>query len=107
MARQILHKLIDDIDGTELPVGGGEPITFGVDGATYEIDLSDENAKALRAAIAPYLNAARRTASTRAIRRRGTAPNLEEVRAWARENDFAVSARGRVPVAVLAAYHAR
>ena len=108
MARKIIHQLIDDIDGSEL-VDAGETVTFGLDGVTYEIDLSDENALALRAAIARYVEAGRRTSQTKPthVRRRISTRNLDAVRAWAREHGHAISDRGRISAAIQAAYNAR
>jgi hypothetical protein len=52
MARKIVHQLVDDLDGTVLEPGEGETVLFSLDGAAYEIDLTDDNAAALRAAFA-------------------------------------------------------
>ncbi|MGB4777097.1 histone-like nucleoid-structuring protein Lsr2, partial [Microbacterium sp.] len=59
MARRIVHQLVDDLDGTVLGVGSGETVLFSLDGTAYEIDLTEENAAALRAALEPYIAAAR------------------------------------------------
>ena len=58
MAREVIEKLIDDLDGSEAT----ETVTFGLDGTTYEIDLNKKNTAALRKAIEPYVKAARRDA---------------------------------------------
>jgi hypothetical protein len=57
MAKQIITVLTDDL------VGGAADTTveFGLDGATYTIDLSDKNATTLRSILEPYRNAATRT----------------------------------------------
>ena len=44
MAQQVNVVLVDDLDGSE----AGETVVFGLDGTTYEIDLSEKNAKKLR-----------------------------------------------------------
>jgi hypothetical protein len=52
------HKtvtLIDDMSGGK----AAETVSFSVDGAQYEIDLSAKNAKALRKVLAPFTDAAR------------------------------------------------
>ena len=49
MASRVQVVLVDDIDGGDADVS----IEFGLDGVDYEIDLSDENAAALRTALAP------------------------------------------------------
>lgn len=69
MAQRMITTLIDDLDGTDLERGSGETIRFGVDGRTYEIDLSDDNAAALREALRPYTEAGRRIVATRPRRR--------------------------------------
>jgi hypothetical protein len=70
MAQRTITTLIDDLDGTELKRGSGETIRFGIDGRTYEIDLSDDNAQALREALQPYTDAGRQIVMTRTRRRR-------------------------------------
>ncbi len=110
MARKIVHQLVDDIDGTVLEIGEGETVRFSVDGAAYEIDLTDAHATALREALSPYVAAGRRVAASAAAsparkRRRGD-QDTAAVRAWAKANGHTVSERGRVPASVLEAYAA-
>ena len=105
MAKQTVVTLIDDLDGQV----AAETIDFSIDGASYEIDLSDKNAAALRDALAPYLGVARRVG--RAARpagraREGRAVDLGAVREWARAQGFRVSDRGRVSAAIQDAYNA-
>jgi Lsr2 len=114
MARRIVHQLVDDIDGTLLEVGDGETVLFSVDGVAYEIDLTDENAAALREAFAPYVSAARSISATRGStasagqrpRRRSGQQDYSAIRAWAKDNGFQVSERGRIPASVTEAYDA-
>ena len=117
MARKIVHQLVDDIDGTVLDVGSGETIYFALDGVAYEIDLTDENAAALRDALAPYVSAGRSVSSGRSgssgasgagarKRRRPGQEDYSAIRAWAKDNGYQVSERGRVPAAVAEAYEA-
>ena len=47
MAKQIIHKLVDDLDGGD----ADETVKFALDGVQYEIDLSETNADKLRDAI--------------------------------------------------------
>jgi hypothetical protein len=98
--------LEDDIDGSEAT----ETVSFALDGTSYEIDLNDQNAAALRDALAPYVGHARRAGKTR----RGggstgasTSTSAGEIRAWARSNGYQVSDRGRVPQEIRDAYAAR
>lgn len=120
MAREVIEKLIDDLDGGE----AAETVTFGLDGATYDIDLSKKNAAAFRKSLARYVNAARRsTAPSRSTRRkapsrstRRTAPpstngskptrdfDILQLREWAGANKVAVPARGRIPNSVVEQY---
>jgi hypothetical protein len=113
MARRIVHQLVDDIDGTVLEIGEGETVLFSLDGVAYEIDLTDANATALRDALAPYVAAARSISSSRGAssepsrkRRRSGQQDYSAIRAWAKDNGYQVSERGRVPASVVEAYDA-
>ncbi len=57
MATKTHIMLIDDVDGEEAV----ESIQFAVDGVTFEIDLSEKNAEALRDSFAQWCEAGRRT----------------------------------------------
>ena len=104
MAQRVEVVLIDDLDGGT----AAETVTFALDGVSYEIDLSDKNAKKLRADLANWTGHARRAGNVRsASRRRGGAAkrtDLSAVREWARANGHAVSDRGRISAEVQAAY---
>ncbi len=111
MAQKVHIVLEDDLDGG----GATETVTFGLDGTTYEIDLNDENAAALRDALASYVGHARKVGSGRRPARRSSsagssaAPNgtsAKEVREWARSNGHTVPDRGRIPADVREAYDA-
>jgi Lsr2 len=107
MAQRVHVVLEDDLDGTDAE----ETVRFGLDGDTYEIDLSSANAAALRDALAPYVASARRTSGRSGSRRsssrgRSAGPSPAEVREWARAEGRVVSDRGRVPADVRAAYEA-
>jgi len=108
MAQRVHVVLVDDIDGSDAT----ETVAFGLDGSTYEIDLNEKNAAALREALAPYVGHARRSGGTRkAGGRRAAAPaasgpTAAEVREWARENGWDVPDRGRVSADVRQAYDA-
>ena len=47
MAKQIIHKLVDDLDGGD----ADETVKFSLDGVQYEIDLSKKNADKMRNAV--------------------------------------------------------
>ncbi|MDT7579079.1 MAG: hypothetical protein QOK35_343, partial [Pseudonocardiales bacterium] len=61
VAKQTTVILVDDLDGGEAT----EQVEFGVDGKSYEIDLSAANSAKLRAALAPFISAARRAGARR------------------------------------------
>lgn len=116
MARKTTIVLEDDLTGRVLEEGHGETVTFALDGQTYEIDLSGDNAGQLRADLGRYVEAARKTSASRSgtsRRRGGTGGSAASgrkdtgaIRAWARENGHEVSERGRVPSSVIEAYDA-
>jgi hypothetical protein len=110
MAQKVQVILVDDVDGGE----ADETVSFALDGVSYEIDVSAVNAEAIRDALAPWVGHARRVGGrTGARARAGARPrpaaertDLSDVRAWARENGYQVSDRGRVSSEVRAAYEA-
>lgn len=112
MARRIIHQLVDDIDGTVLGIGEGESVSFSFNGTAYEIDLSSDNAEALRVALEPYISAARRSSASRGpartSARKSSSGSSEtgEIREWALANGHQVSSRGRIPANVIEAYRA-
>lgn len=106
MAQKVLVQLVDDLDGTSSD--DVSTISFGLDGAEFEIDLSASNAENLRKALDEYVAQARRTGGRK---RRGVAPSrsgnqgeASEIREWANENGYELSARGRIPGRVVEAY---
>lgn len=102
MAQRVVVTLSDDIDGGE----ASETVAFGLDGKTYEIDLSSHNAEQLRNALAPFVEAGRkRSRSGRAFHRTAVAPDPKAVRAWAESNGLGVPARGRIPRRVYEAFN--
>ena len=105
MARKTLVILEDDIDGGE----AAETVTFGLDGTSYEIDLSNANAEKLRDALAPFIAAARKAPARTGRRssRSNGAGNAAEIRAWAKSQGLQVPERGRIPAEVRQAWDAR
>lgn len=113
MAQRVNVVLVDDLDGNEAE----ETVQFGLDGASYEIDLSSSNAEKLREALAVYVGHARKSGSrsrgkvatrgsSRSSGRAAGEPSPAEIRAWARENGWEVPERGRVSGEVRAAFEA-
>ncbi|HJP77194.1 MAG TPA: Lsr2 family protein [Pseudonocardiaceae bacterium] len=109
MARKVLVRLVDDLDGS--PSADVAPVTFALDGVTYQIDLNQRNAGRLRESLAAFVASARRT-SGRAKRgtavragRGGASGDVSAIREWAKEQGLPVSARGRIPANILDAYN--
>jgi hypothetical protein len=105
MAQRVHIVLEDDIDGGDAT----ETVMFGLDGVSYEIDLSDKNAAKLRDSLAKYLGSARRSASRGRRtpgRRSSGGPTTAQIRDWARANGHDVSDRGRISADIRAAYEA-
>ncbi|GAB3490683.1 histone-like nucleoid-structuring protein Lsr2 [Nocardiopsis coralliicola] len=109
MAQKVQVLLVDDLDGGE----ADETVSFGVDGTTYEIDLSTDNASQLRDVLDRYVKAARKAPAKSGGRGRRqqqrSAPSRErsaEIRAWAKAQGKQVNERGRIPAAIVAEYEA-
>jgi len=106
MAQTTRVLFVDDLDGNELSDGRGQTIRFGLDGATYEIDLDEKNADAMRTAVKRYTDAARKVGRSGNGAGRNTAARKDAaaIRAWARSNGHAINERGRIPSSVVDAY---
>lgn len=117
MAKQVITKLLDDLDGGD----ADETVTFALDGMGYQIDLSSKNSKKLRDFLDPYLSAATRTgrigSPVQLQKHRPTvsdfrtaANNREQnqlIREWAVKNGIELAERGRIPQHIQDAYHNR
>lgn len=108
MATVTIQTLVDDIDGSE----AAETIWLALDGASYEIDLSAENAAKLRDNLAKFIDAAapvKPQPMKKFTKQVITTPSSKEqasaVRAWATQNGFTISERGRIPKNVLDAFN--
>ena len=112
MAQKVTVTLVDDLDGGTAE----DTVEFGIDGVSYEIDLSTSNAAKLRDSLADYVSHARKAGGRRKAAgpaRRASSGGRASVdreqnaaiREWARKNGFNVSDRGRIPAEVLDAYH--
>jgi hypothetical protein len=113
--------ITDDLDGSS----GAETVTFTWDGESYELDLSKKNRTAFEKALKPYIDAARRSSGrggrgsrraagsttsrrgrSRGSRNSASSLDLGAVRAWASQNGYQVSSRGRISREVVEAYQA-
>jgi len=115
MAQKHIVQLIDDLDEG----AADETVSFALDGANYEIDLSAKNAARLRDALAEYVAHARRAnrparatssangAPKRPRAARGDREQTAAIREWARSNGYKVGEKGRIPANILDAYNAQ
>ncbi|MDO5533049.1 MAG: Lsr2 family protein [Propionibacteriaceae bacterium] len=112
MAQRVRIELTDDLLGDGTPAE--ETVTFALDGISYEIDLTQENAAKLRDGLASWVAAARRVSGRKTAPRaagsgrrpRTGAGSAGEIREWARSQGMEVSDRGRVRDDVRAAFEA-
>ena len=74
MAKTVIVKLTDDIDGGD----ADETVHFALDGKTYEIDLSAANAATLRGAFKPFIEKGRPVAVGGSAPPRVSGPPAEE-----------------------------
>ncbi|WP_284747738.1 histone-like nucleoid-structuring protein Lsr2 [Amycolatopsis sp. RTGN1] len=119
MAQKVLVEIVDDLDGGTAT----QTVPFALDGVSYEIDLSDKNAQALRDVFAHYIEVGRRTggrrikvaagqstAGTGSSRGESTSAasreHNQQVRAWAMANGYEISERGRISKEIYAAFEA-
>lgn len=100
MAQRIQVILVDDITGGDAT----ETVNFALDNVSYEIDLSAENAAKLRQDFETWVNAGRRVSSRRGSASRARSNDSAKVRAWAKDNGYAVSERGRISAEIREAY---
>jgi hypothetical protein len=83
--------------------------TFALDGVQYEIDLAPDSYEKLLEALSAFMKSGRKQSRGRAQRaggrqRQAAVPDSAAIRAWAKENGYEVSGRGRVPAEVREAY---
>jgi hypothetical protein len=102
--KKVTITLVDDIDGTS---SADETVSFSLDGVSYEIDLSSDNAGKLRDALAIYVANAERIGGRKSTGRAASGNSRKQVgdvREWARANGHTVNDRGRIPADIQAAY---
>ncbi len=108
MAKKVVTttEFIDDLDGGS----AAGTVSFSFDGTNYEIDLSKKNRTAMEKALKPYLDHARKARATRTRRAQSQSSsrrqNLPAIRAWAKDNGFEVSDRGRISQEIIDAHAA-
>ncbi len=100
MAKQITVTVVDDIDGTP----GASTFQFALEGKSYAIDLSEQNAQALREALAHYIDKARPQNGEDETPEVKDSHSVQYIRSWAQENGYPVSDRGSIPKKVMRAF---
>jgi hypothetical protein len=109
MSQKVTVTFVDDIDDE---LDADETIEFSVEGSVYSIDLSAGNAQKLRNDFAMWIAHARKEGGRK--RARGPAGKARAsvdreqsaaIRDWARRSGHDVSDRGRIPAAIIEAYH--
>lgn len=114
MAQKVTVSLVDDLDGGQ----ADETVEFALDGVSYQIDLSNENATELREALSGFTASARRAGGRK---KPGPRPSKgssgaasasssdreqnQAIREWARKRGLKVSDRGRIPSDIVEQYH--
>src|SRR5258708_1592382 len=109
MAQKVLVEMVDDITGDL----ADQTIPFSLDGVSYEIDLSEDNATALRDELERYIAASRRVGGRKirlATGQSAAAPAANDrersrkIREWAQSNGYTVSDRGRLSTEIVDAF---
>jgi Lsr2 len=112
VAKQIITNIIDDLDGSE----ANETVSFALDGMGFSVDLNLKNAKALRDFLEKYMEAGTRTGRVEGKHAQihGYRPTTlqttlnreqnQKIRAWAENNGWELSDRGRIPQVVVDAF---
>ena len=108
MAQKVTVQLVDDVDGST----ADSTVEFALDGASYQIDLSEDNAAKLRDSLAPFVAHARKTGGRKKAGGKGKSntPSTADrernqaIREWAREQGMQVSDRGRIPAEIVETY---
>jgi hypothetical protein len=112
MAERIVRQLFDDLNGSEIPDGGGERVEFSIRGVTYQIDLLSANVTKFDKALKPYVDAALRVRGSRGRRTTvsrsdgGAKAHQATIRDWARKSGYEVSDRGRIKGEIIEAFEA-
>ncbi|OUM44672.1 histone-like nucleoid-structuring protein Lsr2 [Arthrobacter sedimenti] len=111
MAQRVQVQLVDDLNGEEAQ----ETVRFGLDGTDYEIDLTTDNAEALRTALAEYVGRARKAKTGRKNQggqqasststSRAKREDTQQIRQWAQDNGYNPSSRGRITQSIIDAYN--
>ena len=94
---------VDDLDGKS---EDATPLTFALEGVTYDIDLTEENAAQLRKALAKFIEVARARNKPKqdTSRPKLDREQLAAIRRWGHSNGYEFSDQGRIPNHVMEAF---
>jgi nucleoid-associated protein Lsr2 len=106
--RKVIVELTCDLPHPK-EVAATETIRFTLNGSAFELDACADDAKKMRAAMAPFTGAARPEVKAKPRPQARAWPqkkHAQVVREWASAHNMPVGARGRIPARVEAAYAA-
>ena len=106
MARIAVVTFACDLPHGEDQAEAESTIRFAWQGQEMQVDVCAPHEAQLRAAISPYVTAARTARPRGRTRRSADRRRSADVRTWGQANGFELADRGRVPRRVLAAYQA-
>jgi Lsr2 len=110
MGQRVVVEYLDDLDGQT----ADETVTFGLDGVSYEIDLTAEHAADIRELLSPLINHAKRIGGRSKTGRHGASQRRSDgssqsdvagIREWAKQNDIPIAVTGRIPEHVRERYN--
>lgn len=108
MAKKVIERLVDDIDGS----AATQSVSFGVDGLVFRIDLNDLHANELRTTLGRYVEVARRVRNEPSRGGSGARHAVVDkdrntaIRQWALDHGVELPSRGRIAGTVQQAYDA-
>ena len=105
VAKETITRLIDDIDGGK----ADETVKVGIDGQIVEVDLSTKNAKALRAALQPYITHGTKVKAGPVNGKPRPRVNVDNslIREWAQAQGYEVAERGRIRKEIVEEFNRR
>jgi nucleoid-associated protein Lsr2 len=98
--KRTVIELTDDLDGSR----ADETVKIGLDGKSFELDLSKSNARKLRTILQPYIAGGRRVGRRAQQSSSPQRYDTTAVRRWAQANGIHIAQRGRIPREVLAQF---
>lgn len=107
MAQKVRIERYSDLSGDLIPEGEGETVNYAVNGRSFEIDLTAQEASDFHRTLEPFVAVSRRvgkSGDSKKSRSTGDREKLQEIRNWARGEGYEVSERGRISQNILEAY---